>query len=80
MRWDDIKDLVYPDTADVEDFGYTRVTRFLSAVGGESVATAGTQGIEVFSDRVQPHSPGLRERVWLARAACGRPPGPPSTG
>ncbi|WP_091559177.1 LLM class flavin-dependent oxidoreductase [Klenkia taihuensis] len=65
MRWDDIKDLVYPDTADVEDFSYTRVTRFLRAVGGEPVATAGTQGIEVYSDRVQPHSPGLRERVWL---------------
>jgi alkanesulfonate monooxygenase SsuD/methylene tetrahydromethanopterin reductase-like flavin-dependent oxidoreductase (luciferase family) len=64
MRWDDVKDVLYPDTADVEEFGYERVTRFLRMVGGEAVATAGTQGIEVFSDRVQPHSPGLRQRVW----------------
>ncbi|SCX56605.1 Flavin-dependent oxidoreductase, luciferase family (includes alkanesulfonate monooxygenase SsuD and methylene tetrahydromethanopterin reductase) [Klenkia marina] len=64
MRWDDVKGVLYPDTADVEDFGYERVTRFLRMVGGEAVATAGTQGIEVFSDRVQPHSPGLRSRVW----------------
>jgi alkanesulfonate monooxygenase SsuD/methylene tetrahydromethanopterin reductase-like flavin-dependent oxidoreductase (luciferase family) len=26
--------------------------------------TAGTQGFEVFSERVEPHSPGLRSRVW----------------
>ena len=64
MRWDDIKDALYPDTADVEDFSYERVVRFLSMIGGESVATAGTQGSEVFSDRIQPHAPGLRERVW----------------
>jgi alkanesulfonate monooxygenase SsuD/methylene tetrahydromethanopterin reductase-like flavin-dependent oxidoreductase (luciferase family) len=64
MRWDDVKGVLYPDTADVEDFTYERVHRFLRAVGGEPVATAGTQGIEVFSDRVQPHSPGLRSRVW----------------
>ncbi|WP_091247036.1 LLM class flavin-dependent oxidoreductase [Klenkia soli] len=62
MRWDDVKHALYPDT--VEDFTYERVTRFLRMVGGEAVATAGTQGIEVFSDRVQPHSPGLRDRVW----------------
>ena len=64
MRWDEGKHALYPDTADVEDFSYDRVVRFLAMVGGEPVATAGTQGIEVFSDRVQPHAAGLRERVW----------------
>ena len=64
MRWDDVREALYPDTAEVEDFGYGRVSRFLRMVGGEPVTTAGTQGIEVFSDRVEPHSPGLRDRVW----------------
>ncbi len=64
MRWDDVREALYPDTGEVEDFGHGRVTRFLRMVGGEPVATAGTQGIEVFTDRVQPHSPGLRDRVW----------------
>jgi alkanesulfonate monooxygenase SsuD/methylene tetrahydromethanopterin reductase-like flavin-dependent oxidoreductase (luciferase family) len=64
MRWDDVKDALYPDTAEVEDFTYGRVERFLAMVGGEPVTTATTQGIEVFSDKIQPHSPGLRDRVW----------------
>ena len=64
MRWDDVKDALYPDTAEVEDFTYGRVQRFLAMVGGEPVTTATTQGIEVFSDKIQPHSPGLRDRVW----------------
>ncbi len=64
MRWDDVKDALYPDTAQVEDFGYGRVSRFLSMVGGQPVTTATTQGIEVYSDRIEPHSPGLRDRVW----------------
>lgn len=65
MRWDDVKGALYPDTADAEDFSYGRVTRFLGMVRGEVVSPfAGTAGIEVFSDRVQPHSPGLAARVW----------------
>lgn len=65
MRWDDVKDALYPDTQDVEDFSYRRVERFLDLVSGARASSfAGTQGIEVFSDRVQPHSPGLRSRVW----------------
>src|SRR3712207_972245 len=64
MRWDDVRDALYPDTADVEDFSYERVLRLLRCVRGEPVAVAGTQGFEEFSDRVQPHSPGLADRLW----------------
>lgn len=65
MRWDDVKDALYPDTSDVEDFTYARVERLLSMVRGEPIsAFRGTEGIEVFSDRVQPHSPGLASRIW----------------
>src|SRR5437764_12286560 len=35
MNWDRVKDALYPDTADVEDFSYARVERLLKFVGGE---------------------------------------------
>jgi alkanesulfonate monooxygenase SsuD/methylene tetrahydromethanopterin reductase-like flavin-dependent oxidoreductase (luciferase family) len=69
MGWDRIKDALYPDTAEVEQLGPERLERFLALVRGEAVAEAGTQGIEVFSDHVQPHSPGLAERVWVGAAS-----------
>jgi alkanesulfonate monooxygenase SsuD/methylene tetrahydromethanopterin reductase-like flavin-dependent oxidoreductase (luciferase family) len=70
MRWDDVKGALYPDTADVEDFSYERVERLLRMVRGESVSSfAGTVGIEEFSSRVEPHSPGLAERVWYGGAS-----------
>ncbi|GAB2918525.1 LLM class flavin-dependent oxidoreductase [Rhodococcus aerolatus] len=69
MGWDRLKDVAYPDTADVEDLGPERLERFLALVRGEPVAEAGTQGIEVFSDHVQPHSPGLASRVWHGAAS-----------
>ena len=70
MGWDDVRGALYPDTADVEDFGYTRVERLLGFLDGAPASTfAGTRGIEVFSDRVQPHSPGLRQRLWYGGAS-----------
>ncbi|NIH79763.1 LLM class flavin-dependent oxidoreductase [Amycolatopsis viridis] len=64
-HWEDVKHALYPDTADAEDFGYRRVRRLLDAVRGEPVTTfRGTEGFEVYSDRVQPHSPGLAGRLW----------------
>jgi alkanesulfonate monooxygenase SsuD/methylene tetrahydromethanopterin reductase-like flavin-dependent oxidoreductase (luciferase family) len=70
MRWDDVKDALYPDTAAVEDFSYERVERLLRFVGGEPASGfRGTQGIEEFSDRVQPQSPGLRGRLWYGGAS-----------
>ncbi|GAB2834971.1 LLM class flavin-dependent oxidoreductase [Actinocorallia aurea] len=65
MRWDSVKEALYPDTAEAEDFGYGRVSRLLDLVRGERpLGTAGTVGFEVFADRVQPHSPGLASRLW----------------
>ena len=65
MRWDDVRAALYPDTAELEDLTYRRVERFLSFVAGEPVGDiAATIGFEVLSDRVEPHSPGLRSRVW----------------
>jgi alkanesulfonate monooxygenase SsuD/methylene tetrahydromethanopterin reductase-like flavin-dependent oxidoreductase (luciferase family) len=65
MHWDDVKAALYPDTADVEDFSYERVERLLRFIRGEQAGTfRGTEGIEEWSDRVEPHSPGLQHRLW----------------
>jgi alkanesulfonate monooxygenase SsuD/methylene tetrahydromethanopterin reductase-like flavin-dependent oxidoreductase (luciferase family) len=66
MHWDDVKGALYPDTADAEDFSYARVERLLRLVAGEPATSfAGREGVvEEWSDRVQPHSPGLRDRLW----------------
>lgn len=65
MRWDHVKDALYPTTSDVEDFTYDRVRRLLDHVRGVPVAGAGgTEGFEEYADHVQPHSPGLADRLW----------------
>ncbi|WP_075731423.1 LLM class flavin-dependent oxidoreductase [Streptomyces acidiscabies] len=65
MQYEHVKGALYPDTADAEDFSYERVRRLLDFVRGESASDfSGVQGFEVFSDRVQPHSPGLGRRMW----------------
>jgi alkanesulfonate monooxygenase SsuD/methylene tetrahydromethanopterin reductase-like flavin-dependent oxidoreductase (luciferase family) len=65
MRWDDVKSYLYPDTAEVEDFSYERALRLLRFLrGGKASEFTGTQGIEVFTDSVQPHSAGLAGRLW----------------
>ena len=70
MHWDDVRDSLYPDTAEQEDFSYERVERLLRFVRGERATTFyGTEGIEEWSDRVQPHSPGLADRLWYGGAS-----------
>ncbi|WP_255949257.1 LLM class flavin-dependent oxidoreductase [Streptomyces odontomachi] len=65
MHYDRVGPALYPDTADAEDFGYARVQRFLDFVRGKPATDfSGTEGFETFSDRVQPHAPGLASRVW----------------
>ncbi|MEW2395840.1 LLM class flavin-dependent oxidoreductase [Streptomyces sp. NPDC046862] len=65
MHFDQVKQALYPDTADAEDFGYDRVSRLLDHVRGKPATDfSGVEGFEVFSDRVQPHSPGLGSRMW----------------
>lgn len=65
MHYEHVKDALYPVSADLEDFSYERVRRLLDFVRGKPVMQySGTEGFEVFSDRVQPHSPGLGGRMW----------------
>lgn len=70
MHYDEVKDALYPDTADLEDFGYGRVRRLLDLVRGEPAGgLSGLVGFEVFSERVQPYSPGLGGRMWYGGAS-----------
>jgi alkanesulfonate monooxygenase SsuD/methylene tetrahydromethanopterin reductase-like flavin-dependent oxidoreductase (luciferase family) len=71
MHWDDVKASLYPDTADVEDFSYERVQRLRRLIAGEPASSfRGREGVvEDWSDRVQPHSPGLHARLWYGGAS-----------
>ncbi|MDR6438450.1 alkanesulfonate monooxygenase SsuD/methylene tetrahydromethanopterin reductase-like flavin-dependent oxidoreductase (luciferase family) [Paenarthrobacter nicotinovorans] len=71
MNYDTVKHELYPDTADVEDFSYARVNRLARLVAGEKIREfSGKQGVvEEFSHRVEPHSPGLRARLWYGAAS-----------
>jgi alkanesulfonate monooxygenase SsuD/methylene tetrahydromethanopterin reductase-like flavin-dependent oxidoreductase (luciferase family) len=70
MRYDEVKDALYPDTADIEDFTYARVERLLGFIRGEPASPfTGTEGVEDFSTRVQPHSKGLINRMWYGGAS-----------
>ncbi|OLR93026.1 LLM class flavin-dependent oxidoreductase [Actinokineospora bangkokensis] len=66
MHFDAVKDALYPDTAEQEDFSYTRVERLLGFLRGDRVAdfSNGEGFFDDYSQRVEPHSPGLAERVW----------------
>jgi alkanesulfonate monooxygenase SsuD/methylene tetrahydromethanopterin reductase-like flavin-dependent oxidoreductase (luciferase family) len=65
MNWQQVREALYPDTADAEDFSYERVSRLLRFVAGETAAPLPAAiGFEQFSSRVEPHSPGLRSRMW----------------
>src|SRR4051812_12320207 len=70
MHFDEVKSALYPDTAEVEDFGYQRVQRLLDFVRGEpATALRGVEGFEVFSDRIQPQAEGLGRRMWYGGAS-----------
>ncbi|GAB3885856.1 hypothetical protein GCM10029964_049200 [Kibdelosporangium lantanae] len=81
MHFDRVKDALYPETADVEDFSYDRVQRLLDNVRGVAVTDfEGTEGIEAYSSRVQPHSPAWPAGCGTAAPACGPRSGPARTG
>jgi alkanesulfonate monooxygenase SsuD/methylene tetrahydromethanopterin reductase-like flavin-dependent oxidoreductase (luciferase family) len=71
MHYATVKDELYPDSGELEDFSYARVERLARLVAGEPVREfSGKQGVvEEFSNRVEPHSPGLRERLWYGAAS-----------
>lgn len=66
MNYHTVKHELYPDSSESEDFSYARVDRFARLVAGEKVRDfSGKQGVvEEYSKRVEPHSPGLRSRLW----------------
>ena len=79
MHWADVREALYPDTADAEDFSYERVARLLRFVAGDRAAAfAGTEGFEQFSSRVRaalPRAAGpdvVRRRVAGVGAMGGR--------
>src|SRR5579859_4868269 len=70
MHWEDVREALYPDTGDLEDFSYERVGRLLRFVAGEPAAAFdGAEGFEQFSPVVQPHARGLRSRMWYGGAS-----------
>lgn len=70
LNYDRVRRALYPDTADLEDFGYGRLRRLLDFLRGEPATDfTGVEGFEVFSDRVQPQSPGLVRRMWYGGAS-----------
>lgn len=71
MHFETVQEALYPDTAEHEDFSKRRVTRLAGLVAGEEVREmSGKQGVvEEFSRRVEPHSPGLRDRLWYGAAS-----------
>ncbi|MEU4240490.1 LLM class flavin-dependent oxidoreductase [Actinoplanes sp. NPDC026619] len=70
MQWDKVKTALYPHTADAEDFSYGRVEKLLAYVRGEPATDfAGNEGFEVFSNRIEPHAPGLGSRMWYGGAS-----------
>jgi alkanesulfonate monooxygenase SsuD/methylene tetrahydromethanopterin reductase-like flavin-dependent oxidoreductase (luciferase family) len=69
-HWEDVRGALYPGTWEHEDFSYERVSRLLRFVAGETAAELPAQeGFEQFSSRVEPHSPGLRSRMWYGGAS-----------
>ncbi|SEF03572.1 Flavin-dependent oxidoreductase, luciferase family (includes alkanesulfonate monooxygenase SsuD and methylene tetrahydromethanopterin reductase) [Arthrobacter alpinus] len=72
MHFDTVKHQLYPDSAEQEDFSYARVDRLARLIAGEAVREfSGKQGVvEEFSNRVEPYSAGLRQRLWYGAASA----------
>lgn len=65
LLYEHFRSALYPDTHQLEDFSKARVERLLACLRGDPVSDfEGSIGQDEFSRRVQPHSPGLAERVW----------------
>lgn len=73
MDYETVQHVLYPNTAETEDFSKARVELFNRLVAGEPVREfSGKRGVvEEFSDRVEPHSPGLRDRLWYGAGSMG---------
>ncbi|UOQ58968.1 LLM class flavin-dependent oxidoreductase [Leucobacter rhizosphaerae] len=64
---DDVNDLVHDAGWREEDYGYGRIERLRALLAGETVREIPEYngiGGDFDSERVEPHSPGLSDRLW----------------
>jgi hypothetical protein len=60
LLYEHFRENLYPASHETEDFTKTRVLRLLENLRGAEISDFEvTVGMETFSRRVQPHSPGL---------------------
>jgi alkanesulfonate monooxygenase SsuD/methylene tetrahydromethanopterin reductase-like flavin-dependent oxidoreductase (luciferase family) len=72
FRYDGWKDALYPDTAGAEDFSKRRVSRLVENLRGDEVGNfPAIENTEDFANVVQPHSPGLVNRLWYGSGSRG---------
>jgi alkanesulfonate monooxygenase SsuD/methylene tetrahydromethanopterin reductase-like flavin-dependent oxidoreductase (luciferase family) len=65
LLYEQFKTALYPETHDLENFSKERVLRLLACLRGEPASHfEGTIGQDRFCREVQPHAPGLADRVW----------------
>ncbi|WP_416445173.1 LLM class flavin-dependent oxidoreductase [Leucobacter sp. HNU] len=80
---DAANDLVHDTGWREEDYGYGRIERLRSLLAGNPVREVPEYngiGGDFDSDRVEPHSPGLSDRLWYGEARSARPSGPDPRG
>lgn len=66
MHVDTAREAPYPEAAGSEGFSHSRAERLAQLMAGEPVREiSDTEDlVEEYSNRVEPHSPGLRQRLW----------------
>jgi alkanesulfonate monooxygenase SsuD/methylene tetrahydromethanopterin reductase-like flavin-dependent oxidoreductase (luciferase family) len=86
MHWADVREALYPDTADVEDFSYERVSRLLGFVawgswpGSPPRRSPGLRGSSSSPRGCSRTPPGCGPGCGTAARRSRRPAGPASTG
>ena len=73
MHWDDVQAALYPDTAEIEDFSYERVSRFLRFVAGEPASSCRASGRRRAATACRSGcAPSRRRPTAWATTWCGR--------
>ncbi|MGO2110616.1 MAG: LLM class flavin-dependent oxidoreductase [Pseudoclavibacter sp.] len=72
MHYERVKEALYGELADKQDFSYERVEKFVSLLRGDAVTeVSGREGVvEEFSERIEPNSWGLSDRVLYGSASA----------
>jgi alkanesulfonate monooxygenase SsuD/methylene tetrahydromethanopterin reductase-like flavin-dependent oxidoreductase (luciferase family) len=78
LHWDDVRDALYPDTADVEDFTHERVARLLRLVGPppRSAEPRASRSGPTASSRTPPGCAPACGTAWEASARPAAPARP----